>query len=273
MTIDRRHFIGAGLAGSAVAGAALASGTVHADDSDRPQAPARQWYQGRGRRHRFDVDLAVLGYTNADNPDGAISTTPTGPGGAGLDTRGIIQYYEGVLYPGGSIPNLPDGQPDKAGDPNSITWLMDLPQNSPQSDPVLDCVDHGGTPAALNQPIGQRIAATGTFTNQANIIINRPCRPNPHFISKHHYFLSNELSDADISPADMLVSSGPENGQPPGDDVVRAVLGGTGYFKFVRGEVVQRRLGRNNSRIRGLGAPGQEAFAPNYRFSFDLVLW
>lgn len=258
------------MGGAALLGAVL-TGQAVAKNSKNPGSAS--WYQGSGRYLTFDVDLAVLGYTNADNPDGAISSAPSGPGGVGLDTRGIIQYYEGVLYPGGSIPELPQGQPDNPASSSSITWLLNLPVNSPQVNAGLDCVSNSGVPAAYGLATGEAVAAAGTFTNQANIIINRPCRANPHFISEHHYYLSGELGNNNLSPVDMLTSSGTENGTPPGDDVLRAVLGGTGYFKFARGQVTQRRLGRNNSRIRGLGAPGSEPLAPNYRFTFELALW
>lgn len=266
MSLDRRQLIaGAGLMGTALGDAIPAAAGSAARRTD--------WYKSKGRLVKFDVDLAVLGYTNATNDSGAISAAPTGSAGAGLDTRGIIQYCEGVLYPGGSIPELPAGKADDPGSPSSITWILPLPASSPQTNAQTDCVNNAGRPAHLNAPLGDAVPAVGTFTNQASIIINRPCRANPHFVSAHHYYLGGVVGNDNIAPQDLLVSSGTENGSPPGDDVLRAVTGGTGYFKFARGQVTQRRLGRNNSRIRGLGAPGAEPLSPNYRLTFELMLW
>lgn len=99
-------------------------------------------------------------------------------------------------------------------------------------------------------------------------------RPDPHLLSHADYYLGGVVGPENLTPTDMLATVGMENGTPPDDVVTRAVVGGTGRFATARGQVVQRRIGRNTTRIRGLDLPGGfEPPSPNYRLAFDLLLW
>jgi len=53
--------------------------------------------------------------------------------------------------------------------------------------------------------------------------------------------------------------------------LVRAITGGTGRFKYARGQVVERILGRNTTILRSFAHLGK-AYCPNYRFEFEVKL-
>ena len=54
-------------------------------------------------------------------------------------------------------------------------------------------------------------------------------------------------------------------------EFLRAVVGGTGKFAGVRGQVIQTYLGSNSSQLRGRFLPdGLTVPSPNFRFRFEL---
>ena len=95
-------------------------------------------------------------------------------------------------------------------------------------------------------------------------------RQVPHLLSTHSLMLGDFSAD-NLSPP-MPVTQGVENGNDPDVEIVqRAIAGGTGPFRFVRGQVREERLGRNSTGLRSFSNfPG--AYAPNYRFEFELKL-
>lgn len=206
---------------------------------------------GKVRRETVIIDVAVLGHTNYDNESGAANLHPdyknrvAGKSREGFlqsDTRGSSFYFEGVLYPGGTIPDPPEDNRD------GIVW--DFPK----------------------EPMG-------TFFDRGWVVINNKSdgpyvpRRDPHLLSHADYYLGGIVGPDNLTPPDMIATVGLENGTPPNDVVTRAVVGGTGKYAAVSGQVVQRRIGRNSTRLRGLDLPyGKEPPAPNYRLTFDLYL-
>lgn len=93
-------------------------------------------------------------------------------------------------------------------------------------------------------------------------------------LSHADYYLGGVLGPDNLTPTDMIATVGLENGTPPFDVVTRAVTGGTGKYATATGQVTQRRVGRNTSPLRGLDLPyGKEPPSPNFRLTFDLLLW
>jgi len=207
----------------------------------------------------FAVDMAVLGHTDAADTSGRI-----GPRGTqnyfGIDTRGDSYFFEGQLYPGGTIPK-----------PTVATRLSVNPNAPPKlnNEVVWDFT---------------RAKPIGTLAGRGWVLINgRPepyrdargtvvetARTAPHLLSTQSFFLG-AFSPRTLSPP-MLVVKGVENGNDPDDEpIVRAVAGGTGPFRFARGEVRQERIGRNSTVLRTF-SKFRDVFAPNYRFHFRLKL-
>jgi hypothetical protein len=193
-------------------------------------------------RESLVIDIAVLGHTNFSDDSGAANKKPGFSNFRQSDARGTMYYYEGLVYAGGTIPE------PSSDDPDGHVWDFEA------------------------KPIG-------TFFNRGWIIINNKSdgpytpRPHPHLLSHTDYYLGGVVGPDNLTPKDMLQSVGMENGEPPDDYVRRAVTGGTGRFASVRGEVVQKRLGRNSTGLRGMPAPPEFLPpAPNYRLTFDLWL-
>ncbi len=203
-----------------------------------------------GYRHEIvEVDVAVLGHTNYSNrrgawnmhrdfrddvPDRALQ------GFRQSDVRGTTFYFEGLVYAAGTIPEPPED------DYNAVVWRFDQ-------------------------------APMGSFFSRGWVIINNRTdapdgpRPDPHLISFADYYLGATVSAQDLTPTDMLTTTGMENGVPPHDIVVRAVAGGTGRFATAKGSVSQRRIGRNSTGLRGLALPsGVSPPSPNFRLRFEL---
>jgi len=120
----------------------------------------------------------------------------------------------------------------------------------------------------------------GSYFNRGWIMINNKTDPpyerreHPHLLSHADCYLGGVVGPDNLSPTDMLQTTGTEHGEPPRDTVRRAVTGGTGRFASVRGEVIQTSLGRNTLPLRGMPVPRPEPpLSPNYRLTFNLWLW
>jgi hypothetical protein len=214
---------------------------------------------GRDGIARFTVDMAVLGHTDAADTSGRI-----GPRGTqnyfGIDTRGDSYFFEGALYPGGTIPA-----------PTVPTGLSVNPN----------------APAKLNNEVVwdfTRAKPIGTLLGRGWILINGAAEPYrdtrgrvvdetrraPHLLSTQNLFLGPFTPDTLTPP--MLVVGGMENGNDPDNEpMMRAITGGTGPFRFATGEVRQRRIGRNTTALRTFSDYAQ-VFSPNYRFLFAIRL-
>lgn len=214
-------------------------------------SPAKSAGEKTMRHETLVIDVAVLGHTNYDNESGAANLHPdyvnrvkgkSRDGFLKSDTRGSMFYFEGVIYPGGTIPD------PSADDPDGVIW--DFPK----------------------EPMG-------TFFDRGWVVINNKsdgpyvARPDPHLLSHADYYLGGIVGPDNLTPTDMIATVGLENGTPPNDVVTRAVVGGTGRYATASGQVVQRRVGRNTTPIRGLDLPyGFEPPSPNYRLTFDLYM-
>lgn len=215
--------------------------------------------RGRDGSARFALDMAVLGHTDAPNTAGRIGD----PGSTDyfrLDTRGDSYYYEGLLYPAGTIPaptrptalSVFPNAPGKLN--NEVVW------DFTQAKPIGHFLNRGWV--LIN-------GAPTPYRDSRGTVIDGP-RREPHLLSEHTFVL--ELFGPTTLSPEMLVTSGVENGNDPdADTVVRAMLGGTGRFRHASGEVTQKRLGRNTSPLRSFATRG-DVMAPNYRFEFDVRL-
>jgi hypothetical protein len=211
----------------------------------------------KGGEAWFTLDMAVLGHTDAADTSGRIGPKNTQKY-FGIDTRGDSYYFEAHLYPGGTIPT-----------PKTPTTLSVNP-NAPaklNNEVVWDFT------AAV--PIGF-IAGRGWVTingapepyrDARGTIVEQPRRA-PHLLSTQTFFLKTPTPDL-LTPPTLIVS-GLENGNDPDrEPVMRAVTGGTGPFRFARGEVRQERIGRNTTALRTFTSYAN-VFAPNYRFHFRI---
>lgn len=206
---------------------------------------------------RFAVDVAVIGNSDAIDPSGRI-----GPKDSqdyfNIDVRGDTYQVEGALYPGGTIPVpsvLTEGR--RGGKPSvqyEINWDFKKAQ------PVGHWLSRGWVLINGNREPAKDTRGTVVET----------ARTEPHLLSEHNYVFGRFGPD-NLSP-EMLISSGVEDGNDVDKEVlVRAITGGTGRFRFATGQVVERRHGRNTSTLRSFSNfPG--AYAPNYRFEFELKL-
>jgi hypothetical protein len=231
---------------------------ARAQDAARtPELPSLN--RGRDGVVRFALDMAVLGHTDAPNTAGRIDD-PKSTEYFRLDSRGDSYFYEGLLYPGGTIPA-----------PTKPTPLSVFPN----------------APGKLNNEVVwdfTRAKPTGHFLNRGWVLINGNPTPyrdsrgteiegprrEPHLLSDHTFVLGI-FGPKSLSP-EMLQTSGVENGNDPDTDVVvRAVTGGTGRFRHASGQVTQTRVGRNTSVLRSFAKMGN-VMSPNYRFEFELRL-
>ena len=206
---------------------------------------------------RLVLDVAVLGHTDAADDSGRIGPRNT-QNYFGIDVRGDTYFVEGLVYPGGTIPM-----------PTVPTRLSVNPKATPKLNNEV-VWDFTGAPAI------------GHHFNRGWVLINGNPEPGrdtrgtvvetsrtaPHLLSTHS-FLVGLLGPASLSPP-MLVTAGVENGNDPDDEVIiRAVTGGTGPFRFARGQVRQQRIGRNTTRLKTFSSFA-DVHAPNYRFTFTL---
>lgn len=208
---------------------------------------------------RFSVDMAVLGHTDASDSSGRIGPKDT-QNYFGIDTRGDSFYYEGLLYPGGTIP-----------DPTVPTKLSVAPQ----------------APSKLNNEVVwdfTKAEPIGTLMSRGWILINGSREPYadtkgtivdntrtvPHLLSTHTVYLGNFTPDQLTPPS--LITNGMENGNDPDLELMmRSITGGTGPFRFGNGQVQQQRIGRNTTALATF-SDFAEVYAPNYRFHFAVRL-
>jgi hypothetical protein len=123
----------------------------------------------------------------------------------------------------------------------------------------------GGTIPAGDGWDSSSVAPMGHWFCRGWFITN-PGRPAPAVISTQEY-LFGRISSAIPSPPDQLVSSGLETGAT----TTRSVIGGTGRYRGVAGEVVQQQIGTNKTVFNGAGAPGPGGSpAPTLRFYVTL---
>lgn len=144
------------------------------------------------------------------------------------NARGSTFYVEGDLYPAGTIPDGADED-----DPFDVTAA---------------------------EPTGHWICR-GWFINTADGTGAAPARPEPHVIT-HQEYLLGRMSEERLFVPDQLTSSGTEGSSgEAGGSPVRSVIGGTGAYAGMTGQVTQRTI----------GAPGANTDGgPNFRFEFDL---
>ncbi len=251
---DRRSLL---LASGALAATAAAPARAQ---GAAPSAPgAAPWLDLRPDAEgvvRFAVDVAVIGNTDAINPGGRI-----GPSDSqdyfNIDVRGDVFQVEGALYPGGTIPDPTEPTTTRSGR-TSVQYQLNWDFTA--APPVGHWLSRGWV--LIN---GTREPARDT---RGTVVETR--RTEPHLLTDHNYVFGRFAGDA-LSP-EMLVSNGVDDGDDPDRDVtVRAITGGTGRFRFATGQVVRRRLGRNTSVLRSF-SQFPEAYAPNYRFEFELKL-
>ncbi len=206
---------------------------------------------------RFSVDVAVIGNSDAIDASGRI-----GPKDSqdyfNIDVRGDTYQVEGALYPGGTIPDPTVLTEGRRGKKPSVQYQLNWDFKAAQ--PVGHWLSRGWV--LIN---GNREPVTDTLGT-----VVETARTEPHLLSEHNYVFGRFGPD-NLSP-EMLISSGVEDGDDVDKEIItRAITGGTGRFRNVTGQVVERRLGRNTSVLRSFSDfPG--AYSPNYRFEFELKL-
>ena len=252
----RRTFLKAISLGPVAAAAAVTS-TGYAAQLVLP--PVEQWLtlkpDGAGIV-RFSVDVAVLGHTDAIDPSGRIGPKDS-QNYFSIDVRGDTFYVEGALYPGGTIP-----------DPTVVTQGRPGGRASKQYQQVWDFTK--AKPAGHWLSRGWAIINGASDYKDSRGTVVETARTEPHLLTEHNYVFGTMTGD-NLTP-EMLISSGADDGNDPEKEVlVRAVTGGTGRFKFARGQVVERILGRNTTTLRSF-SNFPNAFAPNYRFEFEIKL-
>ena len=262
MTIetDRRTLIMAGGASLAAAAAAGGATRVLARSATLQLPPVEEWLKLTADAQgitRFAVDVAVIGNSDTIDPSGRI-----GPKDSqdyfNIDVRGDTFQVEGSLYPGGTIPDPTVPTEGRPGGKKSVHYQLNWDFTKAQ--PAGSWLSRGwvlinGSPEAGRD-------TRGTIVETA--------RREPHLLTEHNYVFGRFGPD-NLTP-EMLISSGMDDGNDPDREVlVRAVTGGTGRFRFVTGQVVERRIGRNTTVLRSF-SKFPNAYAPNYRFEFELKL-
>lgn len=257
----RRDFMKAVGVGSIAAATMGTGGAVAATPAPRGRTmtlpPIEEWLQLRPDRQgvvRFSVDVAVLGHTDAIDPSGRIGPKDS-KNFFGIDVRGDTFYVEGSLYPGGTIPEPTIPTPGRPGAPpsrhNQKTW------DFTKAKPVGHWLSRGWVLINGNPE---------PYRDTKNTIVDEK-RTEPHLLTEHNYVFGRMTPD-NLTP-EMLISSGADDGNDPEKEVlVRAITGGTGRFKFARGQVVERLIGRNTTVLKNFG----NAPCPNYRFEFEVKL-
>lgn len=221
--------------------------------------PVEEWLDLKPDRQgvvRFSVDVAVLGHTDAIDPSGRIGDK-TSQNYFGIDVRGDTFYVEGSLYPGGTIPDptvVTQGRPGgKASKQYQLVW------DFTKSKPVGHWLSRGWV----------LINGVAEYKDDKGTVVETK-RTEPHLLTEHNYVFGRMTGD-NLTP-EMLISSGADDGNDPEKEVlVRAITGGTGRFKYARGQVVERILGRNTTILRSFAHMGK-AYCPNYRFEFEVKL-
>ncbi|MGH9245516.1 MAG: hypothetical protein ACRD29_14610 [Acidimicrobiales bacterium] len=145
-------------------------------------------------------------------------------------------------------PVLPEGATDPETNFRGTSFFVEgeLYRNGTIPDGATD-FDPGSA-----SPIGHWLCR-GWFINRTGRA-GEEDRPLPHVITTQEYLIDRIAPDA-LFPAESLVSSGLEGG--PGV-ATRAVIGGTGRYHGLTGDVLQHTIGAN---LTG---------GPNFRFEFRL---
>jgi|GEM_PF-1386618 len=260
---DRRSFIktvGAGGLAVAAAGPAVAAAAAQAPKGRTMMLPpVEAWLNMKPDSNgvvRFSVDVAVLGHTDAIDASGRIGPKDS-QNYFSIDVRGDTFYVEGALYPGGTIP-----------DPTVVTQGRPGGRASRHYQQVWDFTKA--------QPVGHWMSRGWAIINGVDeykdtkgTVVERK-RTEPHLLTEHNYVFGRMTGD-NLTP-EMLISSGADDGNDPEKEIlVRAITGGTGRFKFARGQVVEHILGRNTTTLRSF-SNFPNAFSPNYRFEFEVKL-
>lgn len=208
---------------------------------------------------RFTVDMAVLGHTDAADTSGRIGEKGT-QNYFGIDTRGDSYYYEGHLYPGGTIPT-PTAPTRLSVNPNAPLKLNnEVVWDFTKAKPIGTLMGRGWI--LINGAKAPYLDTRGTVVETT--------RTAPHLLSTHTLYLGLFTPDTLAPPS--LITSGMENGSDPDQELMmRAVTGGTGQFRFAEGEVRQERIGRNTTALRTFSSFA-EVLSPNYRFHFAVRL-
>lgn len=208
---------------------------------------------------RFTVDMAVLGHTDAADSSGRIGEKAT-QNYFGIDTRGDSYYYEGHLYPGGTIPT-PTAPAKLSVNPNApLKRNNEIVWDFTKAKPIGTLMGRGWI--LINGAKEPYLDKRGTVVETT--------RTAPHLLSTHTLYLGLFTPDTLTPPS--LITSGMENGSDPDKELMmRAVTGGTGPFRFAEGEVRQERIGRNTTALRTFSEFAQ-VFSPNYRFHFAVRL-
>lgn len=195
------------------------------------------------------IDVAVLGHTNYDNEGGAANRHPDYAARktenfresfGKSDLRGASFFHEGLVYPGGTIP-----QP-KA--PKDVQWNFE------------------------KQPMG-------SFFDRGWVLINNRSdgpyvpRSEPHLLSHTDYYLGGVVGSDNLTPTDMIATVGMQHDNKGEATFLRAIVGGTGKYANVRGQLWQTHWGNNTSILRGDFIPaGAKPPSPNFRIKFELYL-
>ena len=262
-TRDRRHFIrtiaAGGLATASIQ--ALWTGASGAQPARTPTTqlpPVEAWLvltPDASGIVRFSADVAVLGHTDAIDASGRIGPKDS-QNYFSIDVRGDSFYVEGALYPGRTIP-----------DPTEVTQGRPGGRASKQYQVVWDFTK--ATPVGHWLSRGWPIINGVTYKDSRGTVVESP-RTEPHLLTEHNYVFGRMTGD-NLTP-EMLISSGADDGNDPEKEVlVRAITGGTGRFKFARGQVIERILGRNTTTLRSF-SNFPDAYSPNYRFEFEIKL-
>ena len=221
--------------------------------------PVEEWLRLTPDRNgvvSFSVDVAVLGETDAINSMGRIGPKDS-QNYFSIDVRGDNFYVEGALYPGGTIPDPTVPTQSRPGSRASrqyqVVWDFTKAQ------PAGHWLSRGW---AIINGVPEYRDSKGTVVERA--------RTEPHLLTEQNYVFGRMTGD-NLTP-ETLISSGADDGNDPEKEVlVRAITGGTGRFKFARGQVVERILGRNTTTLRSF-SNFPNAYAPNYRFEFEVKL-
>jgi hypothetical protein len=207
----------------------------------------------------FALDMAVLGHTDAADTSGRIGPKNT-QNYFGIDTRGDSYYFEGHLYPAGTIP-FPTKPAKLSPMPNAPAKLNnEVVWDFTRSKPIGFLAGRGWI--LIN---GNR----APYKDDRGTIVEET-RTAPHLLSTQTFYLGIPTPDLLTPPS--LVLSGMENGNDPdAERMMRAVTGGTGPFRFCSGEVRQERIGRNTTLLRTFSSFAN-VYSPNYRFHFRVKL-
>lgn len=203
-----------------------------------------------GKNHlELTIDVAVLGHTSYDDESGALNRHPdyvsrdpqkSRDGFKKSDLRGTSFFHEGLVYPGGTI-----AEPKT---PRDVQWNFEKP---PQ----------------------------GTFFDRGWVLINNLAEPpyvprtEPHLLSHTDYYLGGVVGSDNLTPSDMIATVGMQHDNSGAGTFLRAVVGGTGKYATVRGQLWQTHWGNNSSALQGAYLPpGVKIPSPNFRIRFELYL-